>query len=299
MKLEVKELGDVKRDLHIEVDQDSLKSLKSKVLDKINQEANVPGFRKGKAPADLLEKRYAGLIKDELLKEAVPHYCQKAIEDNNLEVVGMPKIKDAKYVGQGLQFTAQVEIKPKINIESKVYAQMKLKYSKAEVEAKEITQFIDQFKEKVAGMTDKKKEDIDTKTASHWAGYKSEEEFKKAVEAELYINKVIQRRRALEQEISQTLLAKVKCGLPEAVVEEQKKHLLTQQIMEMRNRGVPEEEFKKHYDQISQKVEALAKDQVKLYYILEEIAKKEGLGTEKKDIYEVVIGYILNNSLDK
>ena len=80
---------------------------------------------------------------------------------------------------------------------------------------------------------------------------------------------------------------------------EQKKHLLTQQIMEMRNRGISEEDFKKHYDQISQRVEALAKDQVKLYYILEEIAKKEGLQTEKKDIYEVVIGYILNNSLNK
>ena len=70
MKLEVKELGDVKRDLHIEVDQDSLKSLKAKVLDRISKEANVPGFRKGKAPADLLEKRYSGLVKDELLKEA-------------------------------------------------------------------------------------------------------------------------------------------------------------------------------------------------------------------------------------
>ena len=41
MKLEVKELGDIKRELFIEVDQDSLKSLKAKVLNKISQEANV------------------------------------------------------------------------------------------------------------------------------------------------------------------------------------------------------------------------------------------------------------------
>jgi FKBP-type peptidyl-prolyl cis-trans isomerase (trigger factor) len=299
MKLDIKQSGDTKRDLHIIIDKDSLKSFKSKVLDKINNQVNVPGFRKGKAPLDLIEKRYTSLVKEELLKEAIPFYYQKAIEEYKLEVVSMPKIKDTRYTQESLSFIAEVEIKPAIKIDPKFYNPMKLKYAEVRVEDKEINEFIDKFKEKTAQILSKKKEDIDDSFASNWAGYKDKEEFKKAVEAELYINKVIQRRRDLEQQISQNLLNKVKCGLPEAVVGEQKKHLMTQQIIELRSRGVHEEDLKKHTDQLSQKAEALAKEQVKLYYILEEIAKIEKLAFDKKDLYELVLGFILSNSLAK
>ena len=294
MKSDIKQISEVKRDIHIYVDKDSLQEIKTKVLDKINREANVPGFRKGKAPLDLIERRFPSLIKEELLKEAVPFYYQKAVEEHKLEVVGLPKIKDAEYSQDALRFVAQVEIKPQIKIEAKVYAQMRLKCPPVVVEGKEITQFISQFKDKVAEMSGKDKGQLDDRSAGAWAGYSSEEEFKKAVEAEIYINKVIQRRRNLETEISQALLSRVKCGLPGVVVEEQKKHLMSQQIMDLRSRGVPEDQIKKHSDEISQKVEALAKEQVKLYYILEEIAKKEKLNYAKNNLYEVVIGFIFS-----
>ena len=297
MKLDVKEKDQIKRDISIEVDPESLRGLKEKVLDKINKEVNIPGFRKGKAPIDLIEKRFADLVKQELLKEAIPFYYNKALEQEKIEVVGFPKIKDAEYRQGSLSFIAQVEIKPQIPIDSKTYSLIKINQSLIEVEDKEVEKFLDQFKEKISGVFGKKKDDIDDKLASSWAGYKDKDEFKKAIHCELYISKIVQRRRETEREITQVLLNKVKFEVPQSLVEEQKKHLLTQQIMDMQARGVSEEEIKKHSDEISRKIDALAKEQVKLYYILEEIAKKEKLIYSRENLYEVVLGFILSNVL--
>ncbi|MBN2120648.1 MAG: hypothetical protein JW734_06305 [Candidatus Omnitrophica bacterium] len=299
MKVEIKEISGVKRDIKIEVDKDSLKEIRTKILDRINKEVSLHGFRKGKAPIDLIEMRHPNLVRDELLKEAVPFYYQKALEEKGLEVVSVPDIKDAQYSQDGLSFMARVEIKPQINIDQNWYKQIKLKVPLLEVDEKEIVKFIAQLKDNVAENLGRKAEDIDAGLISAWAGYKDFEEFRKAIYSELYISKVIQRRRSLEREITQAILSKVKCDLPESVLAQQKNHLVQQEMLNLHSRGVSEEDLKKHSEEIAKKSEALAKEQVKLYYILDEIAKKEKLNCKKDNLYEVVLGFILSNILTK
>ena len=296
MKLDIKKISELKREIRIEVDSDDLKVIRDKVLDRINQKVNISGFRRGKAPSELIEKRFPELVKEELLKETIPVYYNKALEQEKLEAVGLPNIKDSQYQKGTVKFTAELEIKPQIQFDDKVYKHIKLKVSPVNIEDKEIEKFIDQLKEKLSEFLKKKKEDIDNKFAASWSGYESEEEFRKAINSQLHFNRVIQRRRNLEKEITDTLLSKIKFEIPQSLVEEQKKHILTQHILDLHSRGVPEEEVKKHYDEVSGKSESIAKEQIKLYYILEEIAKKEYLTYNKDNIYEVVVGFILSNA---
>ena len=297
MELEVNKTGQINLDIKVGVDKEALKGMSDKVLDKINKDVNIPGFRKGKAPLDLVAKRFPDLVKKELINEAVPFYYNRALEKENLSAVGLPKIKDAEYKDGHLSFVAQVEIKTEFKVDSKIYRQIKIKDQPLEVDDKETEKLNGQFKENISKALNKPKEDIDQKLISNWAGYQNPDEFRKAVTSELYLNKVVQRRRSFEKQISEALLNKVKFPVPESVIQEQKKGLLSQQIQTMYSKGIPQEDIKKHYEELSSKSESLARDQVRLYYILEEIAKEEHLEHDNNNIYEVVIGFILSNAL--
>jgi len=297
MKLDIKKISELKREIKIEIDKDNLKDLRDKTLNKINQKVNIPGFRKGKAPSELIERRYPDLVKEELFKEAVPFYYSKALEQENLEVVGLPKIADREYRQGNLFFVAHVEVRPEVHLDEKIYKHIKLKYSTIKVEDNEIEKSLEHLKDNLCRSLQKSKDDIDNKLVSNWSGYINEDELKEAINSELYLNKIVQRRRTLEKEITDTLLSKVKFEIPQSMVAEQQKHLVTQEILNLRSRGVPDEELKKHYDEITAKTESIAKEQIKLYYILEEIAGKENLAHQKDNLYEVVVGFILSNSL--
>ena len=59
MKMEVTELGPLKRALKIEVPSDEVTQRFARAYVDLNRQVNIPGFRPGKVPLALLEKRYA------------------------------------------------------------------------------------------------------------------------------------------------------------------------------------------------------------------------------------------------
>ncbi len=295
MEVEIKKDGEVKRNIRITVSKDSLGEVKSKVLNKLSNTVNIPGFRKGKAPLDLIEQRFPELVRDNLVKDAVPHYYSRVLEEKKLEPVASPDIKEIDYKGGKLSFTALVDVKPEIEVARRMYYKIKVKIDSIEEDEKEIDKFIGRFKDNLTKITGKNESDIDNRFVSLWAGYKDEPEFRKALSSELYLNKAVQRRRAVEKEITGRLLSELKFQLPSSVVNEQKQRFITQAVVDLRSKGVSEEEIKKQQEEISRKAEALAEEQVRLYYILESIAKKENLNFDNNNIYESVIGFILSN----
>jgi len=295
MKLEIIKKDKMRRDIKIEVDKDTLSSIREKVLVKINKEVTIPGFRKGKAPLELVEKKYPDLMREEILKEAIPFYYNQAVKQENLEVVTLPTVKDVLYKDGKLSFVAEVEIRPQVKVEESLYKNIKIEYNPIKVEEEEWERFVRETKEKISGSLAKDKEKITDDFLAKWLGYQDKVELREAFHSEIYLNKALQRRREIEKQIIDTLLSKVKFDIPKSLVEEQKKDLITSQLIELRRRGISEEEVKKHYQEISKRAQVLAEEQIKLYYILEEIAKREGLKYNKDNLYEVVMGFILSS----
>jgi trigger factor len=81
MKLEMTELGPVKRALKIEVPEDAVKSEFKKVYAELKKQVRIPGFRPGKAPLELLQKRYSQLVGQDVIQRLVPDYYQRAVKD--------------------------------------------------------------------------------------------------------------------------------------------------------------------------------------------------------------------------
>lgn len=119
MKVEVTELGPIKRSLKIEVSQEDVNKQFAEVYADLNRQVRIPGFRPGKAPQSLLEQRYGKDVGEDVVRRIIPTYYEKAIRQAGIVpiVVEVPPIERVKIKKDApFSFTATVEIKPKIEL---------------------------------------------------------------------------------------------------------------------------------------------------------------------------------------
>ena len=89
-----------------------------KVYAKTAKYFTIPGFRKGKAPMQMVEKQYGTeIFHEDTFNELVPDIFDAAIKENNIQAVSQPDI-DITQIGKGkdLIFTAVVQVKPEIKL---------------------------------------------------------------------------------------------------------------------------------------------------------------------------------------
>ena len=78
---------------------------------------SIQGFRKGKAPRKLIEAQYGkAVFYDDAINYVLPDAYEKAVEGNALEVVSRPDIDVTKIDDNGVEFTAEVWIKPEVEL---------------------------------------------------------------------------------------------------------------------------------------------------------------------------------------
>ncbi|RMH05524.1 MAG: trigger factor [Nitrospirae bacterium] len=119
MKVEMIELGPVKRAIKIEVPEDAVNEAFDRVYADLKRQVRIPGFRPGKAPLAILEKRFARVVEQDVVQRLVPDYYQRALEEAGVSpvVVEIPPLERMKIQrNAAFTFTATVEIKPKIEL---------------------------------------------------------------------------------------------------------------------------------------------------------------------------------------
>jgi trigger factor len=119
MKLEVTELGPMKRAIKIEVPKDVVNKEFDRAYTNLKRQVRIPGFRPGKAPIAMLEKRYAKAVEQDVIQRLVPDYYQRAVQEADVSpvLVEIPPLERMKAQrNDSLTFTATVEIKPKIEL---------------------------------------------------------------------------------------------------------------------------------------------------------------------------------------
>ena len=119
VNMEVTELGPMKRALKIEVPAAEVTERFSRAYVELNRQVHIPGFRPGKAPLAILEKRYAKAVEDDVLRKLVPDFYDRAIKQAGINpvVVEIPPLDRVKIKKDSpFTFTATVEIKPTIEL---------------------------------------------------------------------------------------------------------------------------------------------------------------------------------------
>lgn len=119
MKVVVNEMEQCKRGLEVEVPGEAVSEEMERVFREYSHRAKVPGFRKGKIPMDVVRRRFAGEVREEVVGNMVREYVFKALEEKKLEPIQAPVLEKVSYeAGQPLTFKATFEIRPEIKLEN-------------------------------------------------------------------------------------------------------------------------------------------------------------------------------------
>ena len=113
---------------------------------------NIPGFRKGKAPMNIVEKYYGSeIFYEDTFNEIVPAIYDEAVKEQKLEVVSKPEI-DIVQIGKGkdLIFTAIVSTKPEVKLGK--YKGISLEKTEYKVEEKDIEEELNKMAERNSRM---------------------------------------------------------------------------------------------------------------------------------------------------
>ncbi|SCK18229.1 trigger factor [Streptomyces sp. WMMB 322] len=153
MKSAVETLNPTRVRLTVEVPFEELKDSLDAAYKKINQQVTVPGFRKGKIPARVIDQRFGrGAVLEEAVNDALPKLYQSAVEEGELNPLGQPEvdITDLKD-NELLSFTAEVDIRPEIAIPD--YSGIEVEVEAAEVSDEDVDKAVEQLRERFASTT--------------------------------------------------------------------------------------------------------------------------------------------------
>ena len=99
--------------------EEAVKGEYQKVFAELKKQVRIPGFRPGKAPLELLQKRYGQMVGQDVIQRLVPDYYQRAVKESGVVpvVVDIPPLERMKVEpNAAFTFTATVEIKPTIQL---------------------------------------------------------------------------------------------------------------------------------------------------------------------------------------
>ena len=104
--------------LEITVEAEKFENAMKKVYFQNAKYFNIPGFRKGKAPMNIVEKYYgAEIFYEDAFNDVATEYYDKALEENKIEAVSRPEVDVIQMEkGKDLIFTATVQTKPEVEL---------------------------------------------------------------------------------------------------------------------------------------------------------------------------------------
>ena len=119
MKSTVERLSPTRVRINVEVPFDELKPDFDRAYKKIAQQVNVPGFRKGKVPARIIEARLGrGVVLEQVVNDAIPtKYSEAVTSAEDVSPLGQPEIEVTEIAdNERLAFTAEVDVRPEITL---------------------------------------------------------------------------------------------------------------------------------------------------------------------------------------
>jgi trigger factor len=118
VKSTVETLSPTRVRLAIEVPFAELEPSLKKAYREIGAQVNIPGFRKGKVPAQVIDQRVGrGAVLQEAVEEAIPQQIFAAVREHDVKLLGRPEVDIQEFAdGQPLRFTAEVDVRPEVEL---------------------------------------------------------------------------------------------------------------------------------------------------------------------------------------
>jgi trigger factor len=148
MKTSLEKTGTLGRKLKIEVPAAKVTTAFDRIYQGIQKQADIKGFRKGKAPMHLIKNMYSDRVKQDVLQDLIAHSYSEALKEHSLNPISQP---DVNFDGQTLteksdfHFTAEFEVRP--NVELKKIDKLKVEKEILDISDVKIESVLTQIRE--------------------------------------------------------------------------------------------------------------------------------------------------------
>ena len=117
MNLELKDAGTARKIAIVSFDAEEIKTKENEACKEIGKIANIPGFRKGKAPANVIRKRYSRELKDELTRKVSTDAYESILDNKDIKVYSILKVDAGELSTEnGASVEVTVDLEPEFEI---------------------------------------------------------------------------------------------------------------------------------------------------------------------------------------
>jgi trigger factor len=139
-------------DLHIELPPERFQTEWKEVGAEYRRLATLPGFRKGKAPQAIVDKRYAREIEQEVTRKLIDDSVREAFTEQKIVPIQSPRVRDVTLEGdRSLRFTATIITRPPVHLPE--YKGLEVTVEKKEVAESDVEQFLEGLRGDLADFT--------------------------------------------------------------------------------------------------------------------------------------------------
>ena len=266
MKTSVDKLSDTRVKLNVSVPFDELGKEIDQAYKAIAQQVNIPGFRRGKAPRQLIDARFGrGPILEQVVNDMLPTRYEQALAENEINPLGQPEIEVTKIEDNDVvEFTAEVDVRPEIEVPD---------FSKISVKVPEL-----------------KLDDDFVQMASE---FDTVEELRNSTREQVEENAKAKQAADIRDEVLKAALAESTFALPESVVDEQVHNQLHQLLGQMAHdenafaqlleaQGTTREEFDKQSRE-------QAEESVRTQLFLDAVAEQEQPEVSQQELTDHIL----------
>jgi len=300
MKNQIKPLEKSKIEVIIEFNNEDLLPFKNKALEELGHNLTLKGYRKGKAPLELVENNVSSIeVYEKLALFALEQFYPQIIKDNKIEALGQPLINITKLIPNSLvELKLEISVMPHLKLTDYLkIAKDKQKDKKiVSVDDKEIAEALTWLQKTRATVDSKTKEKIipplDDMFAQSLGNFKTLEELKQNIKQGLTLEKQDKEKERWRLDVMDEIIKQLSGDIPDILIQSEKSKMIEELKIRVSEMQLPFEDYlkqiKKTEEELLQEFTPLAEKRVKMALILKQIAEQEKIEITEQEIEQKV-----------
>jgi trigger factor len=153
VKSSVEVLSPTRVRLDVEVAYSELEAHVANAYKKVASQVNIPGFRKGKIPASMIDQRVGrGTVIDEAINSALPEFYGQAAREHKVAVIGRPEVDVKEFVdNEKLIFAVEVDVRPEVVLPD--FSKITIEVDNVKVEDTDVDEQIESLRTRFGTLT--------------------------------------------------------------------------------------------------------------------------------------------------
>ncbi len=307
MKKTIKKLPKSEVGIDVSIPANVFEAYREKAVAHAGEHIEIAGFRKGKAPAHIVEKELKPMaLLEEMADMAINEHFPKILVDEKIDAVGRPAITITKIAkGDDLEFTATVAVLPQIKLPDykKIAAKENETVTDNEVTDEELDGAIKELKKARAhneihqsgaehNHEEFEKQEFNAMLTDEYVKqlgpFESVEDFREKFRENIKNEKDARDKEKRRVAILEAIGEKVSVELPDVLVESELENLLGRLKVDIQNAGIPFDEYLKHVKKTEAEIRADLKPDAekrsKMELVMVKIAEAENLKAKDEDV---------------